>query len=89
MIRNSIIIYLAVINITGFILMGIDKYKAANGRWRISEKTLFFTALIGGSAGSWLGMYTFRHKTRHWYFKWGMPFIFLLQCAVLIWLTGR
>lgn len=90
MVRNGIIIYLAVINLAGFILMGADKYKAANGRWRIPEKTLFLTALIGGSGGSWLGMYTFRHKTRHWYFKWGMPAIFLLQCAGLIrWLAGR
>lgn len=83
MIKNVIIIYLLLINAAGFLLMGTDKYKAARGRWRIPEKTLFLLALLGGSVGSWIGMYTFHHKTRHWYFKWGMPFILVVQCALI------
>lgn len=72
-------IYLIVINIIGFCIMGIDKAKAKAGAWRIPEKTLLGIALIGGSAGVWLGMETFRHKTKHWYFKYGVPMILLIE----------
>lgn len=75
-------IYFAIVNIVGFILMGVDKSKAKRRKWRIPEATLFLVAAIGGSVGSWLGMYTFRHKTKHWYFVWGMPAILLLQLIV-------
>lgn len=59
--------------------MGIDKRKAQKGKWRIPEKSLFLIALALGSVGSILGMYTFRHKTRHKSFVIGMPLILLLQ----------
>lgn len=71
--------YLIFINILGLALMGIDKKRAIAKKWRISERKLFLTAFLGGSLGCWLGMYLFRHKTRHWYFVWGMPVIFVLQ----------
>ena len=58
-------IYLLIVNAIGFLLMLIDKRKAIRRRWRIREKTLFLTAAIGGSIGSIMGMYTFRHKTKH------------------------
>ena len=70
--------YLAVINFIGFALMGIDKYKAKKRAFRIPEATLFIVAVIGGSAGSLLGMYLFRHKTRHRSFVIGMPLIALV-----------
>lgn len=68
--------------------MGIDKRKAIKGAFRIPEATLFIVALIGGSIGSILGMYTFRHKTRHASFVYGMPAILILQIAVLIILSN-
>lgn len=74
-----IIFYLLAVNISGFALMGIDKKRAIRKAYRIPEATLFLTALIGGSAGSLLGMYTFRHKTKHWYFVVGMPVILAIQ----------
>ena len=74
-----IILYLAVINLVGFALMGIDKRRARRHQWRIPEKTLFLAALLGGSLGGILGMYTFRHKTRHWYFAVGFPVILVVQ----------
>ena len=58
-------LYLAVVNLAGFALMGIDKWKAKRGAWRISEKTLFLPAVLGGCVGCILGMRTFRHKTKH------------------------
>ena len=68
-------IYLLVINIIGFFIMGIDKAKAKADAWRIPEKTLFAIAFLGGALGVWCGMYNFHHKTRHWYFKYGIPCI--------------
>ena len=84
-----LVIYLVIINIAAFASMGIDKAKAKKQAWRIPEKTLFLLAIIGGSLGSIIGMQTFRHKTKHWYFKWGMPAIFVLQVALAIFLYYR
>ena len=67
--------------------MGIDKRKAIKRAFRIPEATLFLIAILGGSIGSILGMYTFRHKTRHWYFVVGMPAILILQIGLLFLLT--
>lgn len=71
--------YVVIVNIIGFALMGIDKSKARRGAWRISEATLFLTAIVGGSIGCISGMQVFRHKTKHWYFKYGMPAILVAQ----------
>ena len=76
-----IIIYLILINITGFAVMGIDKWKARKQAWRIPEKTLFLISILGGSIGIIAGMYTFHHKTKHWYFVIGMPLILIVQVA--------
>ena len=81
-------IYLLLINLAGFALMGIDKNRAKRGAWRISEKTLFACALLGGSLGTTLGMSTFRHKTRHWYFKYGMPLILVVQVVLINYITN-
>lgn len=78
--------YLLFLNILGFSLMGADKRKARRHQWRIPEKTLFLTALLGGSAGTLAGMYFFRHKTRHWYFVLGMPVILILQTGAAVYL---
>ncbi|MBR4077642.1 MAG: DUF1294 domain-containing protein [Oscillospiraceae bacterium] len=83
MIYQALCVYLAAINILLFALMGIDKWKAKNGRWRIPEKTLFLTAALGGSMGGILGMKTFRHKTRHNSFKYGFPAILIAQLALI------
>lgn len=86
---DFIIYYLIFINTVGFALMGIDKKKAREHKWRISEKTLFFAALLGGSAGTTAGMRLFHHKTRHWYFVIGMPAIFLVQAILLYFFLCR
>ena len=76
--------YYILINPIGFFTMGIDKRKAIKRAFRIPESTLFIIAIIGGSLGSLLGMYAFRHKTRHWYFVYGMPAILLLQIIAVL-----
>ena len=74
-----------------FCLMGVDKRLAVMHRRRVSEKMLFIFAALFGAPGGLLGMYVFRHKTKHWYFRWGIPAIFLLQLAAggAVWYLGR
>ena len=86
MILKILIVYLLIINLIGFIIMGMDKRKAIRHTYRIPEKTLFLAALLGGSIGSILGMQTFRHKTKHWYFVIGMPAILILQILLIFFL---
>lgn len=80
-----LVFYLLIVNIVGLAVMGIDKSKAKRHAWRISEKGLFFVSLLGGSIGTWAGMYIFRHKTKHWYFVVGMPAILILQITAGVW----
>ena len=84
MIKPDIIIpaYLIVLNLLAFLLMGLDKAKARRHRWRIPEKTLFLSAILGGSIGAIAGMQLFRHKTKHASFRIGMPCILVLQLAL-------
>ena len=79
-----IIIYLVLMNLLGFILMGADKRKAKLGKWRIPEKTFFIVSILGGSLGTWAGMYAFRHKTKHWYFVVFMPLILAVHIVLAI-----
>ena len=72
-------LYLLGINVWAFSMMGADKRRARRGDWRISEKALFLSAVLGGSLGAILGMRMFHHKTRHWYFRLGLPAILAAQ----------
>ena len=83
---NIILYYLLAVNIATFFLYGIDKYKAKNGRWRISEATLLMMAVIGGCIGAWAGMRLWHHKTMHKKFKYGIPVIIILQVALAVYL---
>ncbi len=83
MVRKGIIIYIIIMSIISFCQMGIDKGRAKKLRWRISERTLFLTAGIGGSFGCLLGMYVFRHKTKHLRFVLGIPALMLVHIFLL------
>ena len=80
---NVLLYYLIVINVVTFLVYGIDKWKAQQSKWRISEATLLLLAIIGGSVGAWLGMKTWHHKTMHKKFKYGLPLILLAQIALI------
>ena len=82
-------LYLVAVNLAAFVLMGADKRRAKRGAWRISERALFLPALLGGALGGTLGMRVFRHKTKHWYFRWGFPLLLILQAGLLAWLALR
>ncbi len=77
-------LYLLVMNLVTLAVYGIDKHRARQGRWRVPEKTLFLLAILGGSIGALAGMYGFHHKTRHWYFRFGLPAILLLHIALAL-----
>lgn len=79
-----LIYYLLIINALGFLLMLADKWKAKKNRWRIRESTLMAVAALGGSVGSLLGMYAFRHKTQHLKFTVGIPLILAAQCLIAV-----
>ncbi len=80
---NMLFYYLIVINVVTFTVYGIDKLKAKQGSWRISEATLLILAVIGGSIGAMLGMKVWHHKTMHKKFKYGLPLILLVQIALI------
>lgn len=83
---SKIIIYLLVINIIAFIAMGIDKWKAKKGAWRIPEQTLISLVMLGGGIGGIAGMYVFRHKTQKPRFYVGFPVILVAEIILLIYL---
>ena len=82
-----LVAFLAIMNIVGFLSMGLDKSKAKHHQNRISEMTLMLIAVLGGAAGSWLGMEIFRHKTQHAKFSIGVPVIFAIQIVILLFLN--
>ena len=78
--------YFGVVNVLLLILMGIDKFHAIKNLRRIPEKVLFIFAIIGGATGGTLGMLSFRHKTKHWYFAVFLPILMAADIAALTYL---
>ena len=76
-------VYIVAVNLMTFLLYGADKRRAQKNKWRIPEKTLLGAALAGGSVGALLGMYVFRHKTKHWKFKIGVPACLIFHMVLL------
>ena len=85
--ENALLYYLIVINVVTFLVYGIDKWKAKQGSWRISEATLLIFAVIGGSIGALLGMKIWHHKTMHKKFKYGLPLILIIQIILIGYLS--
>lgn len=82
-------IWLIIINIITFAVFGIDKKKAIDGKFRISESALFLLSLLGGSLGGFIAMHTFHHKTKKWYFKFGIPLILIAQVLFIIFIAKK
>lgn len=89
MLTIVILVYLLIMTIVGIIVMKVDKVKAEKQKWRIKERSLFLVSLLGGSLGTWLGMYIFRHKTKHWYFVVFMPLILILHVVLIAYLFSQ
>ena len=88
-IQQAVLIWVLVMSAVSFAAMGIDKLYARRGERRIPERRLFLFAALGGAVGGLLGMYLFRHKTKHWYFVLGFWALFALQAAGLYWFLFR
>lgn len=84
-----LLVYLLTINAFGFLLMLADKTRARKNLWRVPESTLMTVAALGGSGGSLLGMYTFRHKTRKVKFSLGIPVLLIAQGILLIFVLAQ
>lgn len=79
-----LMIYFIIINLAGFYIMRADKAKARKNEYRISENTLWLVAIFLGATGMTLGMKTFRHKTKHLQFKFGLPTLALFEIALIV-----
>lgn len=86
---KAILIYLIIVNITAFTIMGIDKYKAHKHKWRISERSIFIIGLIGGGLGVLFGMGFFHHKTKHLKFTLGIPVVVILNISMFGYLLQK
>ena len=79
---------LLVLNLFSFFLMRHDKQCARKNQRRVPEKMLFLSAILFGGFGGTLGMFVFRHKTKHWYFRVFFPLLMVLQFGLLGYLLG-
>jgi uncharacterized membrane protein YsdA (DUF1294 family) len=84
-----LLVYLAVINIIAFLIMGVDKFKAQRHKWRISELNIFIMGIIGGAFGVFLGMGIFHHKTKHRKFTLGVPLVLVLNIIMFGYLLQK
>lgn len=83
------LIYLAAVSIIAVIMTVSDKSRAKKHKRRIAEKTLFGTAVLGGSAAMYLTMLAIRHKTKHKRFMIGLPLIIIVQAIVIAFVIKR
>ena len=81
---GSILAYIAAVNLLTLFLMRVDKQKAMKKQFRIPERTFFLLSLLGGATGTYVGMKTFRHKTKHGKFTVGIPVLIVLNLAAFI-----
>lgn len=81
-----LVIYLLLVNVIAFGMMGYDKHLAQKRQRRVPEARLFLYAILGGALGAWLGMRTYRHKTKHPSFVFGMPALLVVNaiCVYLL-----
>ncbi|KGR73663.1 DUF1294 domain-containing protein [Ureibacillus manganicus] len=80
----ALLAFILVESIILFVLMGMDKSRAKKHEWRISEKTLFTIAIFGGACGGVLGMYIYKHKTKHNSFAFGFPLLAAIHIFILV-----
>ena len=87
--ENIALLLLLGMNVLSFVLMGVDKRRARQNRWRISERTLLLVSGLFGGLGGLLGMRCFHHKTKHRRFAVGIPVMLTVQVLLLLGLAYR
>ena len=83
---NIILIFILLMSVSAFFLMGYDKSQAKKRGQRIPEKTLWTFAIFGGGIGAYLGMQLFRHKTLHTSFRVGFLMLLIVYVFLIVWL---
>lgn len=86
---SQYLIFLLIMSLLTFIVWGVDKAAAISGKWRVSERTLYFLVFLGGAVGGTLGMLLFRHKTRKSQFRLALWAAGILQLAFLLLILFR
>lgn len=80
---NYLFSFLIFINCISFLFFTIDKFLAQNQKRRISERNLLLLTFFGGSIGSVLSMFLFRHKISKPSFWWKVLAIVIFQVIVI------
>ncbi|WP_233881020.1 DUF1294 domain-containing protein [Virgibacillus halodenitrificans] len=83
---SGVLFYLGGVNVFTYILMGLDKQKAIKKKYRIPERTFWLLSLLGGALGVLLGMKSFRHKTKHKSFQYGIPILLVANIISVIYI---
>ena len=86
--KETLIIWIGLMSLWAFLMMGFDKNRAKKNAYRIPEKNLWIAALFGGGIGAYIGMILFRHKTRHTSFRVGFLMLALVYIMLLLYLLG-
>ncbi|MEI3464322.1 MAG: DUF1294 domain-containing protein [Bifidobacterium angulatum] len=61
--------------------------RSSGGSWsRVPESWLMGLSFMGGALGGIIAMRLFNHKTRDWYFVWGLPVFVVLQTVLFLYL---
>lgn len=90
MVWKLFLLYAVIINLVAFIMMAVDKERARQHKWRIPEGSLLIAGFVGGSVGAYLGMKLCHHKTKKWYFAYGLPVFIVFHVVFLVlWLISR
>ncbi|MDF2067554.1 DUF1294 domain-containing protein [Bacillus sp. Cr_A10] len=84
-----ILIFILVMSIFAFFVMGYDKSQAKKHKQRVSENTLWTLAIFGGGIGAYIGMQFFRHKTKHTNFRVGFLMLLILYVFLIFWLLQK
>ncbi len=79
---QTLVVFYLLMNIIGLLIMKADKSRAIKRQYRISEKTLWLIALVGGAVGATAGMRIYRHKTKHFLFKVGFPILAIAEIVL-------
>lgn len=82
--KVALISYIVVLSLILCVFMYMDKQRAIKKEWRIRESTLFVLAFLGGALGGVLGMYLFRHKTKHNSFAFGFPLLGAVHVFLIV-----
>ena len=78
------IFYPIIISIIAIVMTTLDKKYAEKGGWRISERSLFLVAILGGALAMYITMKIIRHKTQHKRFMIGLPIIIAVHILLIV-----